>query len=236
MKDSGIEWLGMVPKHWEVKVLRRFNCKVQTGPFGSQLHAEEYISGGTPVVNPTHMVNGSIVPSDEITVSDNVLARLPHQRLEVGDVIFSRRGELGRCALVTETEVGWLCGTGSMILRLHHSEYIGGYLSLFLSLDVLRQYFESFSIGTVMDSLSSETLLAMPLVVPPINEQLFIVQFVATQSAVIDSLVAAAKLAVDLLQERRTALISAAVTGKIDVRCHGEPSASNRMSYEAQLS
>ena len=218
MKPSGIQWLGDVPQHWELKPLRRFNCNVQTGPFGSQLHADEYISGGTPVVNPTHMVNGGIVPSDDITVNDDVLERLPHQRLEVGDVIFSRRGELGRCALVTEREAGWLCGTGSMILRLHQAEYDGGYLSLFLSLDVLRQFFESFSIGSVMNSLSSETLLSMPLIVPPIEEQHQIVVFAMERATLIDTLQAEAERAIELLQERRTALISAAVTGKIDVR------------------
>jgi type I restriction enzyme S subunit len=218
MKPSGIQWLGDVPEHWDVKPLRRFNCNVQTGPFGSQLHADEYISGGTPVVNPTHMINGGIVPSDEITVNDDVLERLPHQRLEVGDVIFSRRGELGRCALVSEREAGWLCGTGSMILRLHQAEYDGGYLSLFLSLDVLRQFFESFSIGSVMNSLSSETLLSMPLIVPPIDEQRQIVDFATERAMLIDKLQAEAERAIELLQERRTALISAAVTGKIDVR------------------
>jgi type I restriction enzyme S subunit len=218
MKPSGIQWLGDVPEHWDVKPLRRFNCNVQTGPFGSQLHADEYISGGTPVVNPTHMINGGIVPSDEITVNDDVLERLPHQRLEVGDVIFSRRGELGRCALVSEREAGWLCGTGSMILRLHQAEYDGGYLSLFLSLDVLRQFFESFSIGSVMNSLSSETLLSMPLIVPPIDEQRQIVDFATERAMLIDKLQAEAERAIELLQERRNALISAAVTGKIDVR------------------
>lgn len=217
-KPSGIEWLGDVPEHWEVKSLRRFSCKVQTGPFGSQLHADEYVSGGTPVVNPTHMINGKIVPSDDITVNDEVLDRLSHQRLELGDVVFSRRGELGRCALVTKREVGWLCGTGSMIVRLHQAEYVSGFLSLFLSLDLLRMFFESLSIGSVMNSLSSETLLSMPLVVPPLNEQREMVHFATIEAERIDSLTSDAEQAIQLLQERRTALISAAVTGKIDVR------------------
>lgn len=218
MKDSGIEWLGEVPEHWEVATLRRLDCLVQTGPFGSQLHAEEYVSGGTPVVNPTHMIGGQIVPSEEITVTDDVLARLPHQRLFRGDVVFSRRGELGRCALVTETEEGWLCGTGSMILRLKGDEYASDYLSLFLSLDVLRQYFESFSVGTVMDSLSAGTLLSLPVVVPPLAEQRRCVMYARSQARQLDELRQQADSAVTLLQERRSALISAAVTGQIDVR------------------
>ena len=218
LKPSGIEWLGDVPAHWDVKPLRRFSCLVQSGPFGSQLHAEEYIKGGIPVINPTNMINGEIVPDLEITVTEEIVNRLAHQKLRVGDVIFSRRGELGRCALVTKTEEGWLCGTGSMILRLHRSEYHAGYLSRFLSLDVMRQYFESLSIGSVMDSLSSATLLAMPMIVPPVAEQDEISIFISEESAKFDALTAEAQRAIDLLQERRTALISAAVTGQIDVR------------------
>ena len=53
-KPSGVEWLGDVPAHWEVQPLRRIDCTVQTGPFGSQLHAEEYVVDGTPVINPVN--------------------------------------------------------------------------------------------------------------------------------------------------------------------------------------
>jgi type I restriction enzyme S subunit len=120
--------------------------------------------------------------------------------------------------LVTEVEDGWLCGTGSMILRLHHSEYHAGYLNCFLSLGLLRQYFESFSIGAIMDSLSSSTLLALPMIVPPVEEQARIVSFIKHESAILDALISEAERGIELLQERRTALISAAVTGKIDVR------------------
>jgi type I restriction enzyme S subunit len=218
MKPSGIEWLGDVPAHWELKALRRFSCLVQTGPFGSQLHAHEYVQAGTPVINPVNMVDGRIVPSAEVGVSEDVLRRLSHQRVQGGDVVFSRRGELGRCAVVTDKETGWLCGTGSMILRLQRRDYHPGYLSRFLSLSLMRQYFESLSIGTTMDSLSSQTLLAMPMIVPPVDEQSQIASFIDAESDKLDALTSEAQRAIDLLQERRTALISAAVTGQIDVR------------------
>lgn len=225
MKDSGIEWLGQVPAHWEIKPLRRFSCFVQSGPFGSQLHADEYVSGQVPVVNPVNLVNGQIIPSEDVTVTSDVVERLAHQKLHAGDVVFSRRGELGRCALVSEREAGWLCGTGSMILRLHKSEYNAGYLSAYLSLELLRQYFVSFSVGAIMDSLSSATLLAMPMIVPPMSEQASIVCFVNEQEDSLNQLISTAQRAIDLFQERRTALISAAVTGKIDVRKVAAPSA-----------
>jgi type I restriction enzyme, S subunit len=104
MNPSGIDWIGDIPAHWRIHALRRFPCFVQTGPFGSQLHAEEYLTGGTPVINPLNLLHGRIAPSEDVTVSDDVVNRLRHQRLQVGDIVFSRRGELGRCALVSETE------------------------------------------------------------------------------------------------------------------------------------
>ncbi len=223
-KDSGVEWLGDIPQSWTVKSLRRFSCVVQTGPFGSQLHSDEYVSGGTPVINPVNLVNGIIVPSQDISVPDKVLARLPHQRLQSGDVVFSRRGELGRCALVTKRESGWLCGTGSMILRLPHGEYHSGYLSQYLSLGLVRQYFESFSIGAIMDSLSSATLLAMPMIVPPVEIQASIVAFVTRENAKIDALVAEQRRLIELLKEKRQAVIAHAVTKGLNPDAPMKPS------------
>lgn len=211
-KDSGVEWLGQIPAEWDSMALRRFGCMVQAGPFGSQLHAEEYVFGGTPLVNPINMVNGRIVPDDHVTVANNVLQRLPHQVLRRGDIVFSRRGELGRCALVTATEAGWLCGTGSMIVRIEEGDFDPGYLSAYLSLGLVRQYFESYSVGAVMDSLSSATLLSLPLVVPPLPEQTAIAAFLDREVAKIEALVAEQERLIELLKEKRQAVISHAVT------------------------
>src|SRR5690554_1496626 len=66
MKDSGVEWLGEVPAHWVVSQLKFNTLEMQTGPFGSQLHAEDYIDGGIPLVNPAHMINGKIIPEPQV--------------------------------------------------------------------------------------------------------------------------------------------------------------------------
>jgi type I restriction enzyme, S subunit len=218
MKPSGFEWLGDVPTHWIVKPLRRFKSRVQTGPFGSQLHAAEYVTGGTPVINPINLVDGEIVPSDDITVEQTVVARLAYQKLRAGDIVFSRRGELGRCAVVTAAKQGWLCGTGSMILRLEVPEFDPEFVSCFLRLDLTKQYFQSLSVGAIMDSLSSSTLLGMPMLAPPLEEQGGIASSIRLQAATLDRLIAEVASSIELLQERRVALISAAVTGQIDVR------------------
>ena len=118
-KDSGVEWLGEVPAHWLVTQLKFNTLEMQTGPFGSQLHAEDYVDGGIPLINPAHMIDGKIIPDSQVTVDEATCQRLSRHILNAGELIFARRGELGRCAVVTETEEGWLCGTGSLKAKLN---------------------------------------------------------------------------------------------------------------------
>lgn len=163
-------------------------------------------------MNPTNLVNGRIVPDEAVTVPASVLQRLPHQVLRGGDIVFARRGELGRCALVTAGEEGWLCGTGSMIVRIAEVQFEPQYLTFYLSLGLVRQYFESFSVGAVMDNLSTPTLLGLPLLVPPVAEQAAIAAFLDRETAKIDALVAEQQRLVDLMCEKRQAVVSHAVT------------------------
>ncbi|MCK4660930.1 MAG: hypothetical protein KAV82_15525, partial [Phycisphaerae bacterium] len=119
MKDSGIEWLGHVPEGWDVVPLRHICGSIQTGPFGSQLHQSDYQPGGIPLANPVHLVNGHIIPGENSAVDEDTCVRLARHILQEGDILFARRGEIGRCGLVSEPEAGWLCGTGGMRVRLN---------------------------------------------------------------------------------------------------------------------
>ena len=118
LKPSGVEWLGEVPEHWTEYTVGQVAKSLQTGPFGSQLHASDYVEGGIPVINPLHLRNGRISADAKFAVSDSTVERLSRHKLKSGDIVIGRRGELGRCGLVGIAEVGWLCGTGSMRLRL----------------------------------------------------------------------------------------------------------------------
>ena len=115
--DSGSQWLGAVPRHVRTTTLRHVCSSIETGPFGTQLHSQEYIDNGIPVVNPSNLVDRKIIADPRVTVSIEVAARLFRHRLKRGDIVFGRRGEMGRCALVEESEEGWLCGTGSLRVR-----------------------------------------------------------------------------------------------------------------------
>jgi len=217
MKDSGIEWLGEIPEHWEVAQLK-FNTKeMQTGPFGSQLHAEDYVEGGIPLINPAHMINGGIKSDPQVSVDQETWLRLSRHQLSEGEIIFARRGELGRCAIVSKEQEGWICGTGSLKARLNN-KLVPSYAYLLITSYGVVAELSLESKGSTMDNLNTETLGRVRLPVPPVSEQNSMLIYVKKVSGKFEDLIAKAEKAIELIKERRTALISAAVTGKIDVR------------------
>jgi type I restriction enzyme, S subunit len=218
MKDSGVEWLGQIPAHWEMKRLRNVAEKLQTGPFGSQLHAQDYSAGGIPVINPANIEGGRLVADAACAIDVNTFQRLSRHRLREGDIVFARRGEMGRCGLVTTAEDGWLCGTGSLLLRCDRRSCESRFLNLVLSTTGVRDWLSLESVGSTMENLNTEILSRVPFAMPRLDEQNGITDYIECETAKLDALIAKTQNSIERLQEYRTALISAAVTGKIDVR------------------
>ncbi|HHY0535108.1 restriction endonuclease subunit S [Vibrio parahaemolyticus] len=132
------------PKGWEVKKLSNI-AHIQIGPFGTQLHKEDYIENGIPLINPTHIVQGSIVPNSNLTISSKKHRELSEYHLKAGDIVMGRRGEMGRCAIVHEQEAGWLCGTGSVFIRPQNIGVFSEYLNKLLSSQAIKKHLESES-------------------------------------------------------------------------------------------
>ncbi|MFJ2089208.1 restriction endonuclease subunit S [Streptomyces sp. NPDC087901] len=209
--------LGEIPANWQEARLRSIDCKVQTGPFGSQLHAEDYVEDAYPVVNPANITPVGLVADRTVTVSAEVREHLARHVLRKGDVIFGRRGELGRASVVQEEQDGWVCGTGSLRVRFQSDAFHSGYLRRYLAIPAVRHYFQLHAIGSTMPNLNSEILLNMPLLLPDRGEQATLSQRcdeIETWSSTATQYV---KQQVQLLAERRQALITAAVTGQFDV-------------------
>lgn len=205
-----------MPSHWLSMPLRRLPCEVQTGPFGSVLHAEDYVQGAWPVINPANIVNGSLVPDERMTVDDITRSRLSRYVLRPGDVVFGRRGEMGRAALVRLEHDGWLCGTGTLRVRFSQPVFEPRYLQYYLD-SATRQYFEARAVGSTMGNLNSALLLSMPVLTPPLKEQVQIADFCDSALDRQHQIHSAIAAQVIRLRERRQALITAAVTGQIDV-------------------
>src|ERR1017187_8144034 len=106
---------------WKIGVLRDF-CSdelgaIQTGPFGSQLHASDYREVGIPVVNPTHLRLNGIDESNVPRIDKELADTLSRHYLREGDILISRRGEFSRYAYINSRYEGWLCGTGCLLVR-----------------------------------------------------------------------------------------------------------------------
>lgn len=215
-KDSGIEWLREIPTHWEVKRIRDIADALQSGPFGSQLHADEYVFGGHPVINPANLRESGLVPDLGCTVDDATAARLGHHRLREGDILFARRGELGRCGLVKRQEEGWFCGTGCLRLRVRVAQAKPRFLIRFLSTSGVADWLNLQSVGATMQNLNTSIIGRIPVVVPRPAEQDAIADFLGRETARIDALVAKKEQLIALLQERRIAFITHAVTKGLD--------------------
>jgi len=144
---------------------------IQTGPFGSLLHQADYVSDGIPIVNPKHIVNGVVVPNKNETVSPEMAEELSVYKLESGDVILGRRGEMGRCAVIGNKENGYLCGTGSMFIKPLPDLIEPVYLAALLSSRHLRNKLESVAIGTTLLNLNGSIVGDLLIPVPPIELQ-----------------------------------------------------------------
>ncbi len=144
---------------------------IQTGPFGSQLHAQDYKQSGVPVVMPTNIVGRRIDSSTIAKVSQADADRLSRHKLQVGDIVFSRRGEIDKCALVTKENEGWLCGTGCLLARVDEVRSISKYIAFHISSPETRAWLKAHAVGLVMPNLNTGILERLPLRLPPIHQQ-----------------------------------------------------------------
>ncbi|MCS5693829.1 restriction endonuclease subunit S [Cyanobium sp. FGCU-6] len=172
---------------WVWTTLEEYALDVSTGPFGSMLHQSDYISDGVPVVNPSHMIGGRIHPDPKVTVPSAIADKLATYKLRAGDVVMARRGEVGRAAHVSSEEEGWLCGTGSFIVRFI-PEIPREYVLLFLSAGLAREYLLDSAVGSTMTNLNHGILKHMPIPLPPLAEQHRIVAKVDSLMALCDQL------------------------------------------------
>jgi len=167
---------GEVPEGWRATTLgteaKRCDGIVQTGPFGSQLHASDYVPEGIPVVMPKDIA-GRRVSTDSIArIREADAERLSKHRLQPGDLVYSRRGDVERHALIANRETGWLCGTGCLLVRLGPRWPSPAFASLALDRPEARAWISQHAVGATMPNLNTSILSAVPLVVPPNNELL----------------------------------------------------------------
>lgn len=216
MKDSGVEWLGEVPEHWGVKRLKRIAESIKAGPFGSALTKDLYVSAGYRVYGQEQVIPGDFTIGDYYIAEDR-FKLMSDFCVCPNDVLISCVGTYGKIAVVPENIAPGIINP--RLIRMRFKKVImPNFISFVLKSSVIFEQFSKMSRGGTMDIINISTLSNIILPIPPLPEQRGLLKFINTESKKIDSLILESQHTIDLLKERRAALISAAVTGKIDVR------------------
>jgi type I restriction enzyme S subunit len=214
MKDSGVEWLGEIPAHWEVKRLRHLSPRLGVGVV---VNPSQYVAPeGIPFLYGSDIREGriNIEKSRRITAQDS--ASLPDSRLRPGDLVMVRVGAPGVTAVVPPELDGANCA--SILIIRRSPKFVSTWLCYALNSRYVRSQIEVVQYGAAQEQFNVSHAVNFLVALPPPAEQSDIAGCLDRSTARIDHLIEQIRAAVDHLKEMRTAIISAAVTGKIDVR------------------
>jgi type I restriction enzyme S subunit len=216
MKQSGVEWLGDVPEHWATRTIAKVSTKITNGFVGPT--RDILVDAGIPYIQATHIKNGRVNFDEGYFVRPEWSNGHAKSILCEGDVLIVQTGAgTGDVGLVSVNEVGFNCH--ALIIVAPDKELISGpFLSAVLLSTYGQEKLTSIETGAMHPHLNCGEVKFVEVPLPPLSEQAEIVAYIGEMTDRYETLTTEAQRAIDLLQERRTALISAAVTGQIDVR------------------
>lgn len=215
MKDLGVEWLGEIPEHWQILPLRRLIKRIRNGVTLKQIEPSDY----TVQVTRIETISQGVVDLSKTGHVEWVPLLLNYE-LQKGDLLFSHINSIsmiGNCALY-DLDVPLYHGMNLLCLR-PNSIVSPRWFWYLISSEGVRWSFGSLAKPAINQaSLTTMEIKSFRLVLPPPNEQYTIIKHIDNETARIDAMIEKVQQSIDLLKEYRTALISAAVTGKIDIR------------------
>lgn len=215
LRPSGIEWLGDIPRHWNVDRLRRQCVRITDGAHISP----DLTSADYPFVSTVDLSNGTIDLMGCLRTSQecyDYLVRTGCRPFD-GDVLFSKDGTVGRTAVVGNTD-DFVVASSLVIVSPKRSKLNSRFLNYWLNNDLLQQDILLQLSGAALKRISVEKVSRLPVILPPVSEQCAIVAYLDAATTKLEVLVQKVEEAIERLDEYRTALVTAAVTGKIDVR------------------
>jgi type I restriction enzyme, S subunit len=216
MKDSGVSWLGEVPAHWEVQRLKQVVSAGVSISYGI-VQPGEPLDGGVPFVQTSNMAEGKFELEHLQRTTMAIADAYPRSRLIGGEVILGIRASIGAAHVVPEHLAGANLSRG--VARIECSEEITPeYLVFVLRSAATSNYWGLHKQGSTFNEVSIATVRELSFMLPPKLEQRQIAKFLKVELSTLDSLNNKAQRAIALLKERRAALVTAAVTGQIDVR------------------
>jgi restriction endonuclease S subunit len=210
--------LGWIPQEWEVNtlgaILRECGGYLQTGPFGSQLHAYEYLVEGIPVVMPQDINNGTISIDQIARISIGKAKELSRHGMKVGDVVIARRGDLSRAAAVSSLCQGWVCGTGCFLLRLGGSRLRSEFAAAFYRHPRVQRQIAGLAVGTTMQSLNNQVMERLQFFFCDVDEQ----ERILAPLRALDQTALAQRHQIEKLRAEKQGLMQDLLTGRVRVR------------------
>ena len=230
VKDSGVEWLGKVPAHWELTRVG-WQCIVGNGCTPARDNLDYWEDGHYPWLNSSKVNLDRVIDADQF-VTSKALKECALPIVKQGCVLMAITGEGKTRGMVTITEIEATINQHVAFIEPRGGQLVATYIHDWLSANYSRIRHDSADWGSTKAAITCADIRAYPLPLPPKEEQEAICQFVSSKSALFDGLMSSAEENVGLLQERRSALISAAVTGKIDVRGWQPPASAQAPELE----
>jgi type I restriction enzyme S subunit len=158
------------PQGWTILTLAELAAQsggqIRTGPFGTQLHRADYRPTGRPVVMPANLISGEIVEDNIARIGPEMVARLSDHAMSEGDIVYGRRGDIGRKALVGPNEAGWLCGTGCLRISIRSNSCPPAYIFYYLDRPEIQEWISTRAVGATMPNLNTGILGEVQILVP----------------------------------------------------------------------
>lgn len=221
LKDSGVPWLGMVPEHWSllrIKDLVRTRDGIQMGPFGGMLKEMVEAVTGYRLYGQENTISNDFDTGGRWLTYQNYMALKPYELLP-GDIVLTRKGaSIGYGRVVPPGITPGVIDSDTIRVRFQPALITTDYAVLLLHEGYLETEILATQKGSVLPGLNTTTIAVLRVALPPVSEQRAILTALQERCASLDALISSVRLSIARLQEYRTALISAAVTGQIDVR------------------
>ena len=215
LKPSSIDWLSDVPEHWEIRRIATVATKITNGFVGPT--RDILVDEGVRYLQSLHIKNNKIIFLNDYFVESDWSAAHAKSVLKEGDVLIVQTGDIGQVACVSKEFEGCNCHA-LIIVSSRFGRLYGGFLSYFLNSSFGYDELKRIQTGALHPHLNCGLVRDVRFPLPPLTEQRAIADYLACETAKIDQMIAKVAAAIERLQEYRAALITAAVTGKIDVR------------------
>ena len=209
--------LGDIPEGWEITDLESVCVKgngIQTGPFGSQLHMADYSDEGVPVVMPKDLI-GFRIRTDEIArIPESIAEKLSRHRMQPNDIVYGRRGDIGRRAYLMSDQSGWFCGTGCLRIRPNSQAVNSWYLFNYLGQDDVQGIIAGRALGVTMPNLNTGVMASVPVKLPPRDLQDAFARLTFPMAEAREVLSAA----IENLRSTRDLLLPKLISGEISIQ------------------